>query len=171
MYNKGNNHFCGHSDFFSSSLTLPPNDDNLSSAVHPWTYFILQVRNPGSLSPSLRCGNTVTTPLASITLCRIREWISCSHFRILTVQGQIYLKAKVKKLLHANVNWLYFPFFFLFCIMYLIMYLSFLLTSNVLTFLESRHARTIIETPLTNLFMYMLALAWQWQVWCGWKHS
>lgn len=57
---------------------------------------------------SLRCGNTLTT---FITLCRIRKRISWSHFLIWTVQGQIYLKAKVKTLLYANENCLFFPFF------------------------------------------------------------
>lgn len=50
------------------------------------------------------------------------------------------------------------PILFVFLFMYLIIYLSVLLTSNILTFLESRYARTIIETLLTHLFMSMLAL-------------
>lgn len=114
--------------------------------------------------PSLRCESLLITPLAFITLCRIQERISWSHCLILTVQGQIYLKAKVKKLLYANVNRLFSPLLFQFLIMYLIIYFAFLLTSNILTFLVSRYARTITETPLTNLFRYMLALALQWQV-------
>lgn len=154
--------------FFSSSLTLPPNDDHLSSAVYPWTDFILQVRNPGSLSH--HWGVEIRSQLLWPSLFSAGFGrISWSYFLVLTKVKFIWKPKWKSYFMQIKIVCSYHTFLFL--IMYLIIYLSFLLTSNILTFLESRYARTIIETPLTNLFMNMLALAWQWQVWRRRKHS